>query len=58
MNPTQTNLQPEPVLSQRFDHATLFAHLHKVPILSSLSEEDLHCLDEVEQIHLERGTLL
>ncbi|SFS13353.1 Cyclic nucleotide-binding domain-containing protein [Granulicella pectinivorans] len=50
MNPTTLPTAP-------FDRATLLSLLHEVPILASLSEEDLHCLDDVEQIHLAAGTL-
>jgi signal transduction histidine kinase len=51
MNPTSLPSAP-------LDHAALLSLLHNVPILSSLSEDDLHCLDDVEQIHLDAGALI
>jgi len=51
-------MNPTSIPSATHDHAAFLALLHNVPILSSLSEEDLHCLDEVEQIHADRGVLL
>lgn len=47
-----------PSQSATLDRTALLALLHNVPILASLSEDDLHCLDDVEQIHVEAGTLL
>lgn len=37
---------------------TLFAKLRTVPILSSLSDEELRCLEDAEEIHLPIGELL
>ena len=51
MNPTTPQ-------SATLDRAALLALLHNVPILSSLSEEDLHCLDEVEQVHMDAGVVI
>jgi signal transduction histidine kinase len=68
MNPTTAHLDPNapantaselPITAlPENDRAALLALLHNVPILTSLSEEDLHCLDDIEQIHAERGDLL
>ena len=51
-------MNPTPSQSTTLDHAALLILLHNVPILASLSEEDLDCLDEVEQIHVEPGNLI
>jgi signal transduction histidine kinase len=51
-------MNPTPTQSAPLDRTELLGLLHNVPILASLSEEDLHCLDDVEQIHLEAGTIL
>ena len=37
---------------------TLFAKLRTVPILSSLNDEELRCLEDAEEIHLPVGELL
>jgi signal transduction histidine kinase len=55
MNPSRPepeSIQPTEPDELRLDHTSLLAHLHKVPILASLSEEDLGCVEDVEQIHL------
>ena len=36
----------------------LFAKLRTVPILSSLSDEELRCLEDAEEVHLSKGELL
>ncbi|MCU1223697.1 MAG: histidine kinase [Edaphobacter sp.] len=36
----------------------LFAQLRTVPILSSLKDEELHCLNGVQEIHLEKDDIL
>ena len=33
----------------------LFAQLRKVPILSSLKDDELHCIEGVADIHLDKG---
>ena len=38
--------------------AELLAQLRKVPILSSLKDDELHCLEGVEEIHLDKGEFL
>ena len=55
MNPTSTHLEPK---APETDRAAFLALLHEVPILASLSEEDLHCLDDIEQIHVDTGTII
>src|SRR5271168_4259463 len=35
--------------------AELVAQLRKVPILSSLKDEELHCLEGVQEVHLDSG---
>jgi signal transduction histidine kinase len=36
----------------------LFAQLRKVPILSSLKDDELHCIDGVDEIHIEKDEVL
>lgn len=36
----------------------LFAKLRTVPILSSLNDDELHCLEGSEEIHLQKNDLL
>jgi signal transduction histidine kinase len=36
----------------------LLARLHAVPILSSLKDDELRCLEGVEEVHLEKGEIL
>jgi signal transduction histidine kinase len=36
----------------------LFAQLRKVPILSSLKDDELHCIDGVQEIHVEKDEVL
>lgn len=38
--------------------AKLAAKLHAVPILSSLKDDELHCLEGIEEIRLEKGATL
>jgi signal transduction histidine kinase len=49
--------QTEIVQSQIVEtiNAELFAQLRKVPILSSLKDEELHCLEGVRELHIEKG---
>jgi signal transduction histidine kinase len=36
----------------------LFAQLRKVPILSSLKDDELHCIDGVQDVHIEKDEVL
>jgi signal transduction histidine kinase len=36
----------------------LFAQLRKVPILSSLKDDELHCIEGVQEVHLEKDEVL
>ena len=38
--------------------AELLAQLRKVPILSSLKDDELHCLEGVREIHLDKDEFL
>src|ERR1700744_6287117 len=49
--------QPEIVKNQQVDDA-LFAKLRKAPILSSLKDDEIRCLNGVEEICLEAGGVL
>src|ERR1700743_2988253 len=51
------NNQPEIVQNQQVDDA-LFAKLRKAPILSSLKDDELRCLNGVEEVCLEPGGTL
>ena len=63
---TPTSLQPAPKTltaptgteTPRLDHASLYPLLKGVPILASLQEDDLDCLDEIQQVHQQPGDIL
>ena len=39
-------------------NAELIALLRKVPILSSLKDDELHCLEGVQEIHIDKGEII
>ncbi|WP_089407285.1 ATP-binding protein [Granulicella rosea] len=55
-------LNPSNVAVETAPHHTLSAEvvnqLRKVPILSALRDDELHCLDETEELRIEAGELL
>src|SRR6202021_1349528 len=36
----------------------LFANLRALPILSSLKDDELHCIEGVQEVHIEKGEVL
>jgi signal transduction histidine kinase len=52
----QTQTVQNPVVEKMNDE--LFAQLRKVPILSSLKDDELHCIDGVKEIHIETDEVL
>jgi CRP-like cAMP-binding protein len=51
----QAPAEPE---TPRLDHAGLYPLLKQVPILVSLQEDDLDCLDGIQQVHRSAGDII
>ncbi len=58
--PVPESSSPAPVAPPptRLDRAALLASLRTVPILASLDEDDMDCLEDVEQVHREPGDII
>ncbi|RXH55972.1 ATP-binding protein [Granulicella sibirica] len=56
--PTETTIPQVSPKNPPLDRATLLSYLQKVPILASISEEDLDCLDDVERVEYPAGEVI